>query len=154
VSDSRSKGNGELDQLVAELQDVNGEFWTAFGSHTMSWQLVIGRFRIHRILGSGDWALMYLGFCLVCLSAGAVLTFVEGAKELGIALVVGAVFAFGSLATQAWAIQMQKEQDADSQTFGRERQRYFQGLLKRRDLLIERIEKTSPGYFNRVNGPT
>jgi len=56
-------------------------------------------------------AAAFVSFHLLVLATGAVLIFVGGApRDLGMALVVGALFGFGAFIAQVWTMQVSREQ--------------------------------------------
>jgi hypothetical protein len=89
---------------------------------------------------SGMIARMYAFFDLGCFAFGTGLIFVNGVlRELGIAIVVGSIFAFGSLVAQWWTVQTQREIDIrDHMLGGTER---FEELAEMRRSVIRRLDE-------------
>lgn len=137
----------ELDRLVDEFDAVEEEFWEAANKATSGWQLKIGPLYAKRHIGSQAIARIFIAFCLTCFVAGAALALTPSTRELGVAMVVGAIFAGGSFIIQLWGVQIQQEKAFAEKLFEEEKKRYFRSLMKRRDRLAAQIEKRRPGYF-------
>jgi hypothetical protein len=90
----------------------------------------------------------YAAFCLLGLAGGAGLTFINTTKEIGIGLMVGSIFAFGSFMAQFWAVAVQHEQAARWHVFGPDTEQELRELRGRRDSfhakLVERLERVAP----------
>jgi len=140
------EGSHELDRLLLELQEVDQQFWDEY--YRGSWNLSLGPVNLRAGFGSQAIAKIYLAFCVVCFGAGSTLVIVSPQRELGVALVVGAVFAGGSFVGQWWALQVQAEHERDARVFGAEQARRVRALSRRRERLVGRIERVRPGYFD------
>jgi hypothetical protein len=86
---------------------------------------------------------VYVVFLLATLSAGSLLTFFDSTKELGIALVVGAIFAGGSFVAQMWTVQQAKEKDVMALLRHGERQR-IEALVRRHNQLEAELQSLGP----------
>jgi hypothetical protein len=63
--------------------------------------------------------LSYVAFNLIGIIVGAVMILSKGVlRELGVAIVVGSIFAFGSFIAQWWSIEVQQEIDFNSRVYG------------------------------------
>ena len=87
----------------------------------------------------------YTAFTSLCAAIGGALTFVEPAKELGVALLAGAILAFGSFASQFWAVAVQRDRAFYDALINRAKHRELERLWKRRDHLEDRLEVISKG---------
>jgi hypothetical protein len=59
-------------------------------------------------------------------------------ESLGVALVVGAIFGFGTFIAQFWAVATQREGSVYDEVYGN--LEYLKDLNRKRQALIERIE--------------
>jgi hypothetical protein len=86
--------------------------------------------------------LSYVTFNFVGMIAGIVMILNKGVlRELGIAIVVGSIFAFGSFIAQWWSIEVQQEIDFVGRVSGREA--YQQHLGEMRNEIIEILDGLS-----------
>ena len=141
----------QLEAALNELRDLDGEFEATYGQHVAGWQLRLGPVRLRGRFHSQTIARLYLGFCVACFAIGAALAVNSATKELGVAMVVGAIFAGGSFIVQWWALQMEKERELHSQLQGPNTAKYFKTLTRRRERLVAQIERLRPGYFDRAD---
>jgi hypothetical protein len=137
--------DAKLTKLTAELKAVEDEYWRVQGEQDGGWQAVIGPFRISQVLNSMSWFRMILTVSAASFIVGAALTFVDPAKELGIALVVGAIFAGVSFLGQAWTLQVQAERAKSDRLFGKDEVRELRDLLKSRQRILAEIETLGDG---------
>jgi hypothetical protein len=92
IADDVASALGELDALMNR------------------WNLALGPVRISRHLNSMSVAWLVVGFNLVLATVGAFMIFApDPLRSLGIALVVGALFAIGAFIAQVWAAQVARE---------------------------------------------
>jgi hypothetical protein len=136
-----------LDDLVRQLEHARRELWESADKTTGRWTLWLGPIRVRRSFYSGHIALFFLAFCALTILGGGVLALIEPTKELGIALVVGGIFAFGSSIVQVWAVQMQRESEGDV-TKEKEVAR-LRALSNRVERLAAEVEARDPGYMKR-----
>jgi len=125
-----SKSTDRLQEIEHEL----AEAWAA----EAEWQLYVGPVRLRRTMSSRSWFLLLVVLCATSFASGAVLTLMGDTKELGVALVVGAVFATASFLGQVWTVQVQEERKLLMDLRGRERRERFQRILQERQQLIDR----------------
>ena len=83
--------------------------------------------------------------------AGVVLALIEPTAELGVALVVGSIFAGGSFVSQVWVLQVEREFHLDNETFGADQVRRFKALLRKHDRLAGQVEWLDSEYFAEHN---
>jgi hypothetical protein len=75
------------------------------------WQIEFGgKFRIPVRLGSTGFSWLYVGLNIAAFTFGVVSVFLGASwRELGIALIVGSMFAIGAFVGQVWSIQLNTE---------------------------------------------
>ena len=101
----------ELAELLARrerhlrlLRDVYREFHT--------WNIGVGKLRIQAAVGTNFIAVAFVLWHLALGTAGVLSILLwEGGRELGIALLVGALFSFGSFLAQFWSQAMDKHRE-------------------------------------------
>jgi hypothetical protein len=86
---------------------------------------------------SRNWFLLLVSVCIAAFASGAVLALTKGTKELGVALVVGSIFAISSFLGQVWTVQVQDERRLEAELWGADQRRYLQELLQERDRLFD-----------------
>jgi hypothetical protein len=138
---------GELDRLLAEIEALDEEYWSIMSRWT-HWGLSVGPVSVSGYFGSQTIALTYASFCVTCFVAGGVLAVFSTTKELGVALVVGSIFAGGAFVAQWWAVQVGIERQVDAEVLGSRHTRQLRALVRRRDKLVAWIERAQPGYFD------
>jgi hypothetical protein len=145
----------DLSALVQELEAAREEFWDAADNMTGNWRLEYGPIRLSRSFNSQRITQFFLTFCALCIAGGGVLALIDSTKELGIALVVGGIFAFGTSVVQVWAVQVQREFDLmesiglRGRPMSEENVRLLRELSRRIDLLSAEVEARDPGYLKR-----
>ncbi|WP_157552805.1 hypothetical protein [Micromonospora sp. NRRL B-16802] len=110
-----------LELRLAKLEELRSNL--AYGTN---WQ--VGPVRFTAGYGSMGIAQAYIVFCVLCLVAGILCTLLTSATELGVALVVGAIFAIGSIGPQAWAAQVGREISATQLVYGAELKKIIDSL--------------------------
>ncbi|MDQ7911476.1 hypothetical protein RB614_44025 [Phytohabitans sp. ZYX-F-186] len=138
----------DLARLVADLDALDAEFVNAYHGRMGGWRLRLGPVHLRGRFGSQGIARIYALFCASCFVTGGVLAVFSATKELGVAVVVGAIFAGGSFVGQWWTVQMGEEMEADREVYGPEEVRRLREMLRRRERLAARIERVEPGYFD------
>jgi hypothetical protein len=144
-----SDTNSEIDQLTAELTATQKEIRREVEHLSTHW----GIFSIHVVTPNAI-ALLYGTFLAVCFGLGIVFTFHSGTlANLGIALIVGSLFAGGAVVGQVWSFAIQEQNNLFEKAFGDERSKglenlgkKFWQLKKRRDHLRDEL----PGGSNRT----
>ncbi|BCB92022.1 hypothetical protein Psuf_093350 [Phytohabitans suffuscus] len=92
----------ELEATLSEIRRLNAAF--------LPWQIRIGPVRLARRVWSMHFFFTFTLFHIGAGVVGGVFIFMrEPFRSLGIAIVVGALFAFGSFLTQVWAQSVEKE---------------------------------------------
>jgi len=99
-------------------------------------------------MGSQAIAGFFITFCVTCFSLGVVLIFHESTKELGVALVVGTIFAGGSFIMQVWGVAVLNEAQSRLAITAEEDKIHLHKLQTRNQKLAGRIEALHPGYFD------
>jgi hypothetical protein len=93
----------QRDQLEKELQRANEAFDRELRSMTSTWVGRLGSFPLRIPANSQVIIAIYLLFNGVCFAVGVAFTLQHGALQtLGISLVVGGLFSFGTLTAQWW----------------------------------------------------
>ena len=145
MSDDEDATVRRLKQLEAELRTTTDEMWALVGPP--DWHLQAGPVRLRGRIGSQSFALMFTLFHLVVAAVGAVLTFVGSSVEsLGVALVVGALFGFGSFISQVWAQGMERERQLLRFLFGGPDSPRLRALRRRRQEVLAEIDELTDEY--------
>lgn len=131
IDDPRRQIENELEQLDARMWQV---------AHARGWQIKLGPLWIRRRIGSQVSAKLYVATNGVLLVAGAVLIFAEGAAaDLGIAIVVGAIFAMGSFLGMVWSLTVEKERQSLDLLYGDEIRDQLEKLRAQRNALYTEL---------------
>lgn len=129
-----------LVELEEALESVVHEMWSL---HAPSWKFALGRRIVIRLpVNSQLVAQLFVLYNLLALVSGILLILLgDGlAPELGIALVVGALFSIGAFASAVWVLTVEGERAAVQKSFGVEIREQLEDLRRRRDSLIKEIE--------------
>lgn len=95
---------------LAKLRDLHGQFIT--------WSMELGPLQFSAQVGSHTITLVFIAWHLLAGAAGTVITIIwPSNKELGVALIVGALFGFGSFLAQFWSQAVDKETEFIVKTF-------------------------------------
>jgi hypothetical protein len=117
MNESPSKREGllrELEELDARIQQERDSYKWGVGARIGHRHL-----QLYLPVRSGLIFAVYIIFNTAVLAAGIALILGKGVlKDLGVAMVVGALFAFGSFAAQWWTVQVQFERDVDDRIYG------------------------------------
>jgi hypothetical protein len=141
VDDLRRQRN----EVEKELQRANEAFMREYRSMTSTWGGTLGPFAIRIPASSHVITAIYVLFNVVCFAVGVAFTLQHGVLQtLGIALVVGGLFSFGTFMAQWWNHVWQDQNDAMDRAFnsGYHDKRYaeLQRLNKERVDLYEKLE--------------
>jgi len=133
-------------QLREELSRAERELQAEYVRLLGTWQFCFGRMRIRAAVHSGFITAIYVLFNLLCFVVGVVFVPFGGAlQSLGLALIVGGLFAFGAFVAQFWAIQVEKEREVFNRAFDATckdiRYKEFQRLGKKIWELSEKAER-------------
>jgi hypothetical protein len=110
--------------LRDELRKAQRAYQQEFNRLTPSWKFAIGPLRFQLHIGSTAITWVYTVFNFICLAAGISATLARGIwTSLGVALVVGALFSFGTFVAQWWLVEMTRE-DKISDYLGRDPEEY------------------------------
>jgi hypothetical protein len=141
--------NAELRRLRQELEAANDAFWEEYERVKRVWHFKFGPLRFERAVGSQFITRVYVAFNAICFAVGIVLVVLGGVSgTVGVALIVGSLFAFGSFVAQYWAIVTQEEIDQYNRTGRDVELTKLRHLGVRRAQLIRRLEhyhQTHPG---------
>ena len=137
MSDSQS----ELDQLTAELQAIDDEIDREVARLSSHWPIQFGRFKLS-VTGAKKIILIYVVFNLVPLVFGIVFSLSRRVfVNLGVALIVGAIFSFGALIAQVWSVSVQNASNLVAQAFGNIRNERLETLGERYTELAKRVDE-------------
>ncbi|MFD7653369.1 hypothetical protein ACFV4N_05255 [Actinosynnema sp. NPDC059797] len=101
----------EINQLLEERVNLLREF-RGYQRQVHSWKISLGRFRISRPISSQGLAWLFFAWHLMAGISGVLITvFWVSNRALGIALVVGSLFGFGSFLSQIWGQAIGREKD-------------------------------------------
>jgi hypothetical protein len=117
-----SETASELDRLRKKLAELDEQIKLQ-EARRANWGLGLRvgrrRFAYYRRVTAAIIFLSYVTFNIAGIIAGIVLISNKGApRELGIAIVVGSIFAFGSFIAQWWSIEVQQEIDFVGRVYG------------------------------------
>jgi len=137
--------NNELNQVLGDLREVEAEFWDRYHDLTGNYQFRFGPVYLSYRAWSQTIVRWFVTFSLTCFAGGVVAVSFDPTKELGIALIVGSIFAGGSFIVQVWAHQVQREQDILKLVYEEENRGELQAILQRRRELTGRIDVLRSG---------
>ena len=153
MAGSRSNVTGENKPSTsadpAELRKALEEAWRAyqreFDRLTPTWQFAIGPLKFQRHIGSTAITWTYTGFNIICLAAGIFAILSHGVwTSLGVALVVGALFSFGTFVSQWWVVEVGRE-DKIKNYFGSDKEyATLAGLRAECDELARQLRQAEP----------
>ena len=119
------------ESILAELDEFN--------RNVAGWQFAAGPVYVRGAFSSMRLARYFIVFHLLVWVVGGVLILTDGpARELGMALVVGALFGFGAFVSQVWTLQVQKERGDANQA--------------RRSELLDRLNRALEAEAQRRRG--
>lgn len=132
--------NSEIDRLHAELIKTRKEINREIGQLSTHWGITVGSFPFY-VSTTTSIALLYGAFLVACFATGIAFTFLgEALASLGIALIVGALFAGGAIVAQIWSFAVQEERDLFNEALGAERTKDLQNLGVKLWQLQKRID--------------
>jgi hypothetical protein len=135
-----SDSNSEIDQLSAELAATRQEINREIERLSIRWG-ISRPFPIY-IISSNLIATFYGTFLIACFVVGIIFIFHAGTLgSLGVALLVGALFAGGALVGQVWGFALQEKFDLFDKAFGDERTKDLEDLGKKFWQLAKRIDR-------------
>lgn len=130
--------SAEVQRLRDEAQAVDAEFMTAW-NEANTWRFSLGPFRIRKRIGSQYITRVFVLFNSACFATGLILAPMSGALDtIGVSLIVGALFSFGSFIAQFWAIQAQHEFDMTMSLTG---EAELKQILEKRNSVYRRLEE-------------
>lgn len=138
MSDPRT----ELHRLRQELKDTEAKFWKLRWDLAKGWLGVFGPPTIRRPGSPIFIVQLFVLFHIVCFAIGARLIFTSGAaRELGIAMVVGSIFAFGSFVGQLVSIAYARTSEITQQITGSKKKKELQQLADSLEAIMAQIER-------------
>ncbi len=140
-----SETASELDRLRKKLAELD-ELIKQQEARRASWGLGLRigrrRFAYYRRITAAIIFLSYAAFNIAGIIVGVVMVFNKGVlRELGIAIVVGSIFAFGSFIAQWWSIEVQQEIDFSGRVYGSVA--YQQYLGEMRNEIVKLLDRLS-----------
>ncbi len=140
----------EVDRLRRELGDIEAAFWKESAKVASDWTFgIFGPLTVRRYTSPMFIAQVFVLFHLLCFSVGAGLIFTTGpTRELGIAMVVGSIFAFGSFVAQFWVISYGRYREVAREAIGDQGMMTLKQLAARRAEMADRIKQ-----LERPDGP-
>jgi hypothetical protein len=133
-----NKGS-EPARLHTEIQALNVKLMGSYQTFTHGWQFKWGPFYFSKHVNSTHITQVYIVFNSICFIAGIVLALLGGnISVVGISLIVGSVFSFGTFVSQFWTVVTQNELDSDRQI---DPSGYFaatEDMRQKRDALLRR----------------
>jgi hypothetical protein len=134
-----SDSNSEIDQLITELVATRKEIDREIERLSTHWG-IFGPFQIS-IVKPEAIALIYGIFLAASFVLGIVFSLHKGTlANLGIALIVGTLFAGGAVVGQIWGFAIQEKGHLFEQAFGDERTEHLENLGKKFWKLQKRID--------------
>lgn len=131
-----------LDQLRRELNDIEAVLWPSYWDLAKGWLSVFGPPTIRRRASPIFIAQVFALFHILCFAIGAGLIFTSGAAhELGIAMVVGSIFAFGAFLGQLFSIAYVHTNEIAQQITGSQKLNDLKQLAGRREAIMGQIEQ-------------
>jgi hypothetical protein len=132
----------ELDRLRRELKDTEAVLWPSYWDLAKGWLSVFGPPTVRRPASPIFIAQVFVLFHILCFAIGAGLIFTNGpARELGIAMVVGSIFAFGSFVGQLFSIAYGRTNEIAQQITGSQKMDDLKQLAGRREAILGQIEQ-------------
>lgn len=133
--------SAERRQLLEEIRVIDAKINTELERISGVWNFSLGPFKMTRKASAMFITQIYTVFNMACLIAGIALAFIGSTfTAIGVALIVGAVFSFGTFATQLWAVQAQDEINIQRKLSGDAYQARLKILEAERLEIYQRIE--------------
>jgi hypothetical protein len=110
--DMSSQDDSERLDRLRSLRKAQEELLREFDREIQStWQIYVGRFNVPLQLSSGDFSWIYVGLDIAAFAFGIVCIFLGHSwRELGVALIVGAMFGIGAFVGQLLSVQLTTEE--------------------------------------------
>ena len=132
----------ELNRLRRELKDTEAVLWPSYWDLAKGWLSPFGPPTIRRPASPIFVAQLFVLFHILCFAVGAGLIFTSGpARELGIAMVVGSIFAFGSFVGQLFSVAYGRANEIMQQITGTQKVEELKQLAARREALKRQIDQ-------------
>jgi hypothetical protein len=110
--------------LLDELRSASERYWAEYQRHTRNWRPLPF---VPLWLNAGRIGAVYIIFHLILLACGSALAISTGPlHDLGLALVVGSLFAIGAGGAQVWAVAQERQRTLRERTLGED---YFDGAV-------------------------
>ncbi len=147
MPESTESPDPDLNALVQRLEQLRRDFHEQMVEPRQYWQLHYGPVRIRRRLSSRTVTSTFLSFWLLTMVAGLVAIFFDSTHELGIALVVAAVFTAGSFMIQLWTAQIEVEHSLYSQLSDARQREMLETYAKEMNAISAQIASLDPKHF-------
>jgi hypothetical protein len=133
------KRERKIASLEAKLAEIESQLDEAVAVKALTWHIGVRKRAIRLRVTSENIALAYAVVCLGALAAGIAFTLSTGTKELGVALVVGAIFAIASFMAQWWAVAATQQQEILDDTYDRGIRERLRKLAQERQEIIDSL---------------
>lgn len=135
----------QRDQLEKELRGAIEALHREYRSEASTWQAGLGSLTVKATLDSDFISNIYVLFNVICFAAGIVFIFLKGTLQvIGVSLVVGGLFSFGTFMTQWWDHAWQRQNDTLDRAFNLDyhdrRYAELQRLAKEYTKLYDKLE--------------
>lgn len=132
---SEEAANGDR-HAATRRADIEAQIRSLYRDR-ITWTLPLGRWAIRRPLASGYLFWAFVALHMSAATAGAVMILVGHGRlpDLGIALVVGALFGAGAFMAEVWVQSIHREQTFMAELFGDRERRLLNELVDRLDRL-------------------
>jgi hypothetical protein len=134
-------GDGEQarSNVARDLAEIDEELETLI-EEAHGWQVNLGRLSVRSSLSQQTLFLLFVGFHLATSLGGAALILKGSgrAADLGIALLVGALFGLGTFMAEVWGRTVDKTAWIREIAYGERTREHFRELIARREAILER----------------
>jgi hypothetical protein len=107
---SRRGTKSKAESLITERAERYRELGNIYRNFS-TWSIGIGKLKISASVGTQAIAVAFVAWHVLAAVAGIVLTIIWKEKELGVALIVGALFGIGSFMAQFWSQAMDTQRE-------------------------------------------
>jgi hypothetical protein len=131
------------DQLEKELQRASEALGEEVRFLSSGWAGRLGPFTISARISGEIITATYVLFNMICFAAGIGFIFLRGVfQALGISLIVGSLFSFGTFMAQWWDHAWQKQKDVLDHAYGDKRYVELRRLVKECDELYDKLDSS------------
>jgi hypothetical protein len=131
----------ERERLRLLREHIESEYDRLYKRMANQWSLSIGPKRLTRNVSSQAIFWLYVSFLAAAALTGTLLIVLNVVLPMGIALLVGSLFAGGSFVSQVWSLTLQSERKAHDSVYGDMIQEWMRELVFRMGEVAEELEK-------------